>query len=155
MPTAVVRIYFASPVERAVFERGVQFLRGRGIPLVEYTAHAGEEVLDQISLLCDEAQAWTPDQAVVLCAEAFGVAVRRGPVTYVSHGTNADAESVLARFDLDGRVRRENGDDGEVVIVTVSGRDMRRVPESRLHTALEAALNAEVHIELVADVSLA
>ncbi|WP_309071998.1 hypothetical protein [Arthrobacter sp.] len=153
MPTAVVRIHFASPVEPAAFERGVAFLRERGIPLVEYTAVASEEVLNEISLLRDEAQQWTPDDAVALCAEAFGVSVRRGPVTYVSRGTNADAESVLARFDLDGRVRRETGDDGDIVIVTVSGTDMRRVPESRLHTALEAALNAEVRIELDAAVN--
>lgn len=150
MPTAVVRIHFESPVQPAVFEGGVAFLRERGIPLVEYTAVASEEVLKEISLLRDEDQEWTPDDALPLCAEAFGVPVWRGPVTYVSRGTNADAESVLARFELDGRVRRESGDDGDVVIVTVAGADMRRVPESRLHTALEAALNAEVRLELVA-----
>ena len=131
------------------------FLRERGIPLVEYTAVASEEVLNEISLLCDEAQQWTPEDAVGLCAEAFGVSVRPGPVTYVSRGTDADAESVLARFGLQGRIRREiSDDDGDVVTVTVSSTDMRRVPESRLHTALEAALNAEVRIELVAAVSV-
>ncbi len=154
MPTAVVRIHFASPVEPAAFEGGVAFLRKRGIPLVEYTAIASEDVLTEISLLRDEAQQWTPDDAVALCAEAFGVSVRRGPITYVSRGTNADAESVLARFNLGGRVRRDIGEDGDVVIVTVSNADMRRVPESRLHTALEAALNAEVRIELVAGVNV-
>lgn len=150
MPTAVVRIRFASTVETAVFERGVAFLRERGIPLVEYTAVAGEDELNEISLLCDEAGSWTPDGVVKLSEEAFGVPARRGPVTYISRGTDADAESVLARFDLAGQVKREIRDDGDVVTVTVSGADMRRVPESRLHTALEAALNAEVRIELTA-----
>lgn len=154
MPIAVVRIHFTSPVELAVFEEGVAFLRERGIPLVEYTAVASEEVLNEISLLHDGAQQWTPDDAVALCAEAFGVSVTRGPMTYVSRGTDADAESVLKRFDLDGRVRREIGEDGDVVVVTVSRTDMRRVPESRLHTALEAALNAEVRIELVGAVNV-
>lgn len=129
-------------------------LRERGIPLVEYTAVASEEVLSEISLLRDEAQQWTPEDAVGLCEEAFGVSARLGPVTYISRGTDADAESVLARFDLVGRVQREIRDDGDVVTVMVSAADMRRVPESRLHTAMEAALNAEVRIELVSAVSV-
>lgn len=154
MPTAVIRLHFASPVEPAAFEGGVAFLRERKIPLVEYTAVASEEVLNEISLLHDETQQWTPDEALALCAEAFGVPVRQGPVTYVSRGTDADAESVLARFDLAGQVSREIRDEGDIVTVTVAEADMRRVPESRLHTALEAALNAEVRIELVAALSV-
>lgn len=153
MPIAVVRIHFASPLEPAAFDAGVALLRERGIPLVEYTAAASGEMLNEISLLRDEAAAWTPAGAVELCAAAFGVPARQGPVTYISRGTNTDAESVLARFGLEGSVHREVREDGDVITVTVSSADMRRVPESRLHTALEAALNAEVRIELVAAVN--
>lgn len=129
-------------------------LRARGIPLVEYTAVVGDVPLTEISLLREDGERWTDDEAARLCIEAFGVAARPGVVTYVSRGTDADAESVLARFDLDGRVRREAGEEGEVVVVTVAAEDMRRVPESRLHTALEAALNAEVRVEVTTDITL-
>ena len=38
-------------------------------------------------------------------------------------------------------------DDGyDIVYVTLSEEDLERVPESRVHTALEASLNCEVHI---------
>ena len=39
------------------------------------------------------------------------------------------------------------GDDGfDVVYVTLREADLERIPESRIHTALEASLNCEVHI---------
>jgi len=39
------------------------------------------------------------------------------------------------------------GDDGlDIVYVTLREDDLERVPESRVHTALEASLNCEVHI---------
>jgi hypothetical protein len=45
-----------------------------------------------------------------------------------------------------GDVRRECAAGEEIVIVTISAEAARKVPESRLRTALEAALNAEVQI---------
>jgi hypothetical protein len=54
---------------------------------------------------------------------------------------------VLSGFGLTGEVRRSPGDDGfDVVYVTLREADLGRVPESRIHTALEASLNCEVHI---------
>jgi hypothetical protein len=68
-------------------------------------------------------------------------------ITYVSRGTDDDAHGVLSGFGLTGEINRIPGDDGyDVVYVTLSQADLERVPESRIHTALEASLNCEVHI---------
>jgi hypothetical protein len=51
---------------------------------------------------------------------------------------------------LSGDIERVSGDDGwDVVHVTLRNSDLERVPESRVHTALEASLNCEVHIRTV------
>jgi hypothetical protein len=85
--------------------------------------------------------------AVALCAKAFGTEPAAGVVTYVSRGTDDDAKGVLAGFGLAGEIARTAGDDGfDVVHITLRKADLERVPESRIHTALEASLNCEVHI---------
>lgn len=85
--------------------------------------------------------------ALSLCADAFGTTPVRGVVTYVSRGSDDDAAGVLAGFGLAGRIERTPGTDGfDVVTVTLSRTDLERIPESRIHTALEASLNCEVHI---------
>ncbi|ORV99966.1 hypothetical protein AWC14_11380 [Mycobacterium kyorinense] len=87
------------------------------------------------------------ETAVQLCAKAFGTAPTAGVVTYVSRGTDDDAHGVLAGFGLTGEIRRVPGDEGfDVVYVTLREADLERIPESRIHTALEASLNCEVHI---------
>lgn len=85
--------------------------------------------------------------ALDLCAKAFGTAPVAGVVTYISRGTDDDARGVLSGFGLTGEIRRVPGDDGfDVVYVTLRQADLERIPESRIHTALEASLNCEVHI---------
>jgi len=88
--------------------------------------------------------------AINLCAKAFGafgVQPTAGVVTFISRGTDDDAHGVLSGFGLTGEVVREPGDDGyDIVHVTLREEDLDRVPESRIHTALEASLNCEVHI---------
>ncbi len=85
--------------------------------------------------------------AVALCAKAFGTDPAPGVLTYVSRGTDDDAYGVLAGFGLVGEITRTQGDDGlDVVAVTLRKADLDRVPESRIHTALEASLNCEVQI---------
>ncbi len=88
--------------------------------------------------------------AVDLCDQAFGshgAAPIAGVLTYVSRGTDDDAHGVLAGFGLSGEIRRSPGDDGfDVVYITLRESDLERVPESRIHTALEASLNCEVRI---------
>ncbi|MCV7217043.1 hypothetical protein H7J51_17360 [Mycobacterium crocinum] len=87
---------------------------------------------------------------VGLCAKAFGTEPVIGVVTYVSRGTDEDAHGVLAGFGLRGEIVRTEGDDGyDILHVTLSKADMARIPESRVHTALEASTNSEVHIHLV------
>ncbi|WP_396935419.1 hypothetical protein [Mycolicibacterium sp.] len=85
-----------------------------------------------------------------LCAKAFGTSPTAGVVTFVSRGTDDDAHGVLAGFGLTGDVSRSRADDGwDVVTVTLKKSDLARIPESRIHTALEASLNSEVHIRTV------
>jgi hypothetical protein len=85
--------------------------------------------------------------AVALCAKAFGTEPDPGVVTYVSRGTDDDARGVLAGFGLAGEITRTPGDDGlDVIHVVLRKSDLERVPESRIHTALEASLNCEVQI---------
>ncbi len=88
--------------------------------------------------------------AMQLCANAFeplgGTSVP-GVVTFVSRGTDDDAHGVLAGFGLAGQIQRLPGGEGwDIIEVTLSKADLTRVPESRIHTALEASLNCEVRI---------
>jgi hypothetical protein len=85
--------------------------------------------------------------AVDLCANAFGTTPVPGVLTFISRGTDDDAHGVLAGLGLSGDIERVPGDDGwDVIHVTLRKSDLERVPESRVHTALEASLNCEVHI---------
>lgn len=85
--------------------------------------------------------------AIGLCAKAFGTTPVPGVVTYISRGTDDDAHGVLAGFGLAGEISRLPGDDGfDIVYVKLHQADLQRIPESRVHTALEASLNCEVHI---------
>jgi hypothetical protein len=71
-------------------------------------------------------------------------------ITFVSRGTDDDALGVLSAFGLTGDIERTPGDDGfDIVYVTLRDSDLERIPESRVHTALEASLNCEVHIRTV------
>jgi hypothetical protein len=88
--------------------------------------------------------------AVALCAKAFGTQPDAGVLTYLSRGTDDDAHGVLAGFGVTGEIERLPGGEGfDVVNVTLRKADLARIPESRIHTALEASLNCEVHIRTV------
>ena len=88
--------------------------------------------------------------AISLCANVFGTSPKAGTLTYVSRGTDEDAHGVLAGFGLTGEIDRTPGDGGyDVIYVTLRKADMQRIPESRVHTALEASTNCEVHIRTV------
>jgi hypothetical protein len=85
--------------------------------------------------------------AIDLCAKAFGAVPAPGVITFVSRGTDDDAHGVLSGFGLSGDIERTPDADGfDIVYVTLREKDLERVPESRVHTALESALNCEVHI---------
>lgn len=85
--------------------------------------------------------------AIEWCAKAFGGSPEPGVLTFVSHGTDDDAHGVLAGFGLTGQIERRAGPQGwDIIHVTLRREDLARIPESRIHTALEASTNCEVHI---------
>lgn len=92
-------------------------------------------------------------EAIRLCARAFGchgADLTPGVLTFVSHGTDEDARGVLAGFGLTGQIERRPGEEGwDIIDVTLRKEDLARIPESRIHTALEASTNCEVHIRTV------
>jgi hypothetical protein len=113
-------------------------------PGIAVHRHASERELELVvdSLGPDDARR----RAVEACTAAFGTTPEVGAVTFLSRGTDADALGVVEAFGVRARIDRveENGE--EIAIVTMAAADRRRVPESRLHTALEAALNCDVRI---------
>jgi hypothetical protein len=81
-----------------------------------------------------------------LCTAVFGVAPAVGTITFLSRGTDDDALGVVEAFGVRAELERTEEGGEEVAVFTLPAADRRRVPESRLHTALEAALNCEIRI---------
>jgi hypothetical protein len=154
MRTAVVRVNVdpSGLLTAARLDQGISTLLGLadegGAEVVQTALAAMPARRREVQLLIVGSDADTVKQtALDLCAKAFGTTPVAGMVTYVSRGTDDDAHGVLAGFGLTGQVRRSPGDDGfDVVYVTLRQADLERIPESRIHTALEASLNCEVHI---------
>lgn len=154
MRTAVVRIGI-DPAGGLTAEQ----LRSGMTELVRLAAEVGARVIDndlaglptsrrEAEILMDGTDAAALQaQALDMCASAFHTQPVIGVLTFVSHGTDDDAHGVLAGFGLAGLVHRyPSGQGWDVVEVTLSRADLQRVPESRIHTALEASLNSEVRI---------
>jgi hypothetical protein len=157
MRTAVVRVEVdpAGELTPAQLSDAMVTLRGLadgvGAGVVDNDLSALPVGRREVELLMTGA---APDElkrtATELCAKAFGTTPVTGVLTYVSRGTDDDAHGVLAGFGLTGEISRSPGDAGwDVVQVTLRKADLARVPESRIHTALEASLNCEVHIRTV------
>lgn len=156
MRTAVVRV----DVDPSGGRTPEQLAEGMAT-LRQLCGRIGAEVLDadlsvlpgnrrevEVLLAGDDADALR-ESVVSLCGTAFGPDVRPGVLTFVSRGTDDDAHGVLAGFGLTGDVHRyPSGQGWDVVEVTLDRADLQRVPESRIHTALEASLNSEVRILL-------
>lgn len=123
-------------------------LAGRaGVELVETDVAAMPAGRRQVRLLITGADTDLVDTGTRLCAKAFETVPKPGVVTYVSRGTDDDVHGVLAGLGLTGEIGRTLGANGlDVVHVTLAEPDVVRVGESRIHTALEASLNCEVHI---------
>ncbi|MDT5080065.1 MAG: hypothetical protein QOJ80_4702 [Mycobacterium sp.] len=157
MRTAVVRVD-VDPTARLTAAQ----LRDGMTALTEHAASAAADVIeaDLASMPAGRRQVEVliaggdPDElkqtAVELCTKAFGAfgaLPEAGVLTYVSRGTDDDAHGVLAGLGLRGEITRLADDEGwDVIHVTLRKSDLERVPESRVHTALEASLNCEVHI---------
>lgn len=154
MRTAVVRVQ-VDPAGRLAPEQltnGMTVLRGLvdgvDVDVLENDIAALPPGRREVQILMtgDDVERLKRD-AVALCAKAFGTDPVAGVVTYISRGTDDDAHGLLAGFGLTGEITRTQGDDGlDIVYVTVRKAALDRIPESRIHTALEASLNCEVHI---------
>ena len=150
MRTAVIRVNL-NPAGDLASDRlaaAVADLRSSGLEVIAPDFEQVPPHAREIELLLPGADtaalsSWAADR----CAEALGAP---GPVagaaTFLSRGTDEDVLGVVAAFGLTATVERAWSNDQEIVTVTIPRADARRVPESRLHTALEAALNAEVRI---------
>ncbi|KAA0103052.1 hypothetical protein [Mycolicibacterium sp. P1-5] len=160
MRTAVVRVDVdpSGELTPAQLAEGVAALRAladdSGATVIDNNLAAMPRGRREAELLISNTAAVDPEElkriGVTLCAKAFGTSPVIGVVTYVSRGTDEDAHGVLAGFGLHGEIARSPGGDGyDILHVTLSKADMLRIPESRVHTALEASTNAEVHIRLV------
>jgi hypothetical protein len=157
MRTAVVRVN-VDPEGRFTHAR----LREGMVILLGLVGEAGVEMVEndlttmptgrrevQLLIAAEDADA-AKRRAIELCTNAFGDTASPGVVTFVSRGTDDDAHGVLAGFGLTGEIVRAPGNDGyDIVYVTLREEDLDRIPESRVHTALEASLNCEVHIHTV------
>jgi hypothetical protein len=154
MRTAVVRVNVdpASALTPAQLDEGMESLLG-------IVGEVGAGVVDnnlatmppgrrevEVLIAAEDIDA-AKQTAIELCANAFCTVPVPGVVTFVSRGTDDDVHGVLSAFGLTGEVTRMPGDDGyDIVHVTLREEDLERIPESRVHTALEASLNCEVHI---------
>jgi hypothetical protein len=130
----------------------VAALRAGGIDVIapdfaRVPAHAREVELlldgDDVAAL----RAW----AEARCADALGgpapgAGPAAGAATFLSRGTDEDALGVVRAFGISAELARRFEGAEEVAIFTLTRADAARVAESRLHTALEAALNCEVRI---------
>jgi hypothetical protein len=154
MRTAVARVNVdpASVLTPAQLREGMEVLLGLsheiGAGVVENslaTTPAGRREV-QLLITAEDGDA-AKKTAIELCTKAFSTTPAPGVVTFVSRGTDDDARGVLSAFGLTGEIARTPGDDGfDIVYVTLREDDLERIPESRIHTALESSLNCEVHI---------
>lgn len=151
MVTAVVRVIVDKHGELSVerFAAGVTALRAQG-----WTVFAASGLLPEhrreVELVVEGSERdVTAEPYLSICEQAFGMAAEPGVVTYISRGTDEDALGVLARFGTRGEVERGHDGAFEFLRVRIPASEASRVPESRLHTAMEAALNCEVKIEFV------
>lgn len=149
MGTAVMRVVIDQDgeLDPVAYELGVELLRGQGLTVIGAAAERLPVRAREIELIIDEVELGNRgDELLAACRDAFGIEPQPGVVTFISRGTDEDARGVLRRFNVEGRVSRSQGEEGDVIEVLFAADQRRSVPEGRLQTALEAALNEEVRI---------
>ncbi len=153
MRTAVIRINIdpAGILGAADVERGMDYVLAGvaelGLRLVSKDLGSLPPNRRELQFLAEGDPTALRRAASELCRNAFGTEPAEGTTTYLSRGSDDDALGVLSAFGLAGDVSRASGAEGwDVVTVRLAAADLRRVPESRIQTALEASLNCEVRI---------
>jgi hypothetical protein len=146
--TAVVRVVVDvdGSMDEVVYETGIAALRAAGVEVVASPFAHLPDTHREVEVIAADLDVRDPEDYARLCSTWFGSPCTPGVTTYVSRGTDEDVHGVLAAFGLSAPVERTEHGDDEIVTVTVTADDLRKVPESRLLTALEAALNCEVRI---------
>jgi hypothetical protein len=150
MRTAVVRVNLDPEGRHSAAElsRVVEKLRSTGAEVRSPDLETLPATAREIELLVsgdDPAQVRT--WAETACSRALGSAgPQAGQPTFLSRGTDDDALGVVRAFGVTAGIERLYDHGEEIVVITLSRSDSGRVVESRLHTALEAALNCEVRI---------
>ena len=100
---------------------------------------------------CPEAQCPKAQCPKAQCAEVLGApGPQAGAATFLSRGTDEDAHGVVRAFGISAELDRFWEADQEIAVFTITRDDAAHVAESRLLTALEAALNCEVRIIVAA-----
>jgi hypothetical protein len=150
MRTAVVRVNLdpAGRLSVGDLERAIADLRARGIEVLVPTLEKLPAYAREIELIVPgDDQYALRKWAEATCAPlAFDGKAQVSVPTFLSRGTDEDALGVVRGFGISAKLKRTYEDDEEVAVFTVSRTDIGHVGESRLHTALEAALNCEVRI---------
>jgi hypothetical protein len=150
MRTAVIRVNLdpAGCLSVGDLECAITGLRSRGIEVLVPTLEKLPATAREIELIVpgddpDALRKWAETTCAPLAAHGK---VQVSVPTFLSRGTDEDALGVVRGFGISAELQRLYEDDEEVAIFTVSRADIDHVGESRLHTALEAALNCEVRI---------
>ena len=150
MRTAVIRVNLdpAGRLSVGDLERAIADLRSRGIEVLVPTLEKLPATAREIELIVpgDDPGAlrtWAETTCAPLAVEGE---VQVSVPTFLSRGTDEDALGVVRGFGITAKLKRLYENDEEVAVFTVSPADIGHVGESRLHTALEAALNCEVRI---------
>lgn len=148
MRSAVIRVRLDTDgvLSDDEFLAGLRRLRSRGLQILDETPHRLPGGAREVKLIVESDDLdGKVATCVQLCSEVFETDAMPGVTTFVSRGTDDDAQGVLDRFGVCGQVSRSAADK-DLVTVVVSPAELARVPESRLQTALEAALNCDVEI---------
>jgi hypothetical protein len=150
MRTAVIRVNLdpAGRLSADDLERAITELRSRGIEILVPTLEKLPPTAREIELIVpgddpDALRKWAQTTCATVAVD--GEAQVSTP-TFLSRGTDEDALGVVRGFGISAGLQRRYEDDEEIAVFTVSRTDIGHVGESRLHTALEAALNCEVRI---------
>jgi hypothetical protein len=147
MAVARVNVDPNGTLDSVEFDGGIKRLRDQGFDVIAPQFNDLPAQRREIEILIEAAnQTEAAAKAVSAAEDAFPGPVAAGTVTFISRGTDADALGILDGFGVHGTISRIESNGEEVAVVTMTADQHGRVPESRLHTALEAGLNCEVRI---------